>query len=239
MALRIGGPWLIFLAMRPPDFSPSILRLSGRPRPDDDAAAPMAAPRPRGSRRPHADRTVAAVRALIEETTLTYGQIAARTGASPACISRWMRDGAWKRPPFAPRATDTVPTARASAFLKRRMLGLRLTALAERYVRELEETPTIDLARLGEALALLKMANLAAMRRTPRRTAAALWSEPMRPIAELCAAGVDLSRAPRAAVEDFLAHRATPPEDEKPPRSRGLGRPRMRAQLRRWMMERE
>jgi hypothetical protein len=150
-----------------------------------------------------------------------------------------MQIGAWKRPPFAPRATDTVPAPRASACLKRRMLSRRLTALAERYVRELEEAPTIDLDKLGEALELMKMAKLAAMRRTPRRTAATLWSEPMRPIAELCAAGVDLSRAPRAAVEDFLAHRATPPEEEKPPRSRGLGQPRMRAQLHRWMTERE
>jgi hypothetical protein len=225
--------------MRPPNFPPAIIRLSGRPRPGEDDAAPMVAPRPRGSRRPHADGTVAAVRALIEESTLTYHQIAARTGASPACISRWMRDGAWKRPPFAPRATDTVPTPRASACLKRRMLSRRLTALAERYVRELEATPPIDLAKLGEALELAKMAKLAAMRSTPRRKAGALWSEPMRPIAELCAAGVDLSRAPRPAVEDFLAHRATPPEEEKPPRSRGLGQPRMRAQLRRWMMERE
>jgi hypothetical protein len=33
------------------------------------------------------------------------------------------------------------------------------------------------------------MARLAAMRGTPRRTEAALWGEPMRPIAELCAAG--------------------------------------------------
>jgi hypothetical protein len=43
----------------------------------------------------------------------------------------------------------------------------------------------------------------------------------MRPIAELCAAGVDLHRAPRPAIEDFLAHRAEPREDEKPPHWRG------------------
>jgi len=195
-------------------------------------------PRPRGSRRPHTDGVVANVRRLIEQTTLTYRQIAARTGASASIISRWTQIGAWKRPPFAPRCFDRVPTWRASAHLKRRMLSRRLTALAERYVRELEETPTIDLDKLGEALALMKMAKLAAMRRTPRRTEAALWGEPMRPIAELCAAGVDLSRAPRAAVEDFLAHRVTPPEDEKPPRSRGR-RGFTRAQRHRLMLERE
>jgi len=195
-------------------------------------------PRPPGTRWPHTDGKVAAVRALIEQTTLSYHQIKARTGVSIASISRWVNNGAWKRPPFAPRCFDRVSTPRASAYLKRRMLSRRLTVLAERYVRELEETPTIDLAKLGEALELMKMAKLAAMRRTPRRTEATLWGEPMRPIAELCAAGVDLSRAPRAAVEDFLAHRVTPPEDEKPPRSRGR-RGFTRAQQHRLMMEGE
>ena len=38
---------------------------------------PMTLP-PGGKGRPHADRTVEAVRELIEETTLTYHQIAAR-----------------------------------------------------------------------------------------------------------------------------------------------------------------
>jgi hypothetical protein len=118
----------IFLAMRPPIFSP-IARIGVRP--EREAAEPGAfvAPRPRGSRRPHTDAKVLAVRELIEQTTLTYGQIAARTGVGRASICRWTRDGAWKRPPFAPRATDTVPRARASAHLKRRTLGARLAAL--------------------------------------------------------------------------------------------------------------
>ena len=57
------------------------------------------------------------------------------------------------------------------------MLSHRLTAIAERYVRELEETPNIDLDKLGEALELLKMAKLAGMRRTPRRIEATVWGE--------------------------------------------------------------
>jgi len=63
----------------------------------------------------------------------------------------------------------------------------------------------------------------------------------MRPIAELCVAGVDLRRAPRAAVEDFLKNRAEPREEDKPPRSRGRGRPRYltRAQRHERMMEGE
>lgn len=198
-------------------------------------------PRPRGTRWPHTDGKVAAVRRLIEETTLSYHQITARTGVSIASVSRWVNNGAWKRPRSAPRGFDRVSTARASAYLKRRMLSHRLTAVAERYVGELEETPTIDLDKLGEALELLKMAKLAGMRRTPRRTEATLWGEPMRPIAELCAAGVDLHRAPRAAIEDFLENRATPREEDKPPRSRGQSTPQYLRQARRrqWMMERE
>ena len=63
----------------------------------------------------------------------------------------------------------------------------------------------------------------------------------MRPIIELCAAGVDLHRAPREAINDFLEHRATPREEDKPPRSRGQSTPQyLRAARRRqWMMERE
>ena len=197
--------------------------------------------RPRGMRRPHTDTTILRVRRLIEETTLTYDKIAARTGASPASISRWMQDGAWKRPAFAARAPDSAPTPRASVYRKHRMLSRRLTALTERYVRELEEAPTIDLDKLGEALELLKMAKLAALRRTPRRREATMWGEPMRPIAELCVVGVDLSRAPRAAVDDFLENRAMRPAEERPPRSRGRGNPRYftRAQRHARMLERE
>jgi hypothetical protein len=197
---------------------------------------------PRGGKGwPHQDVTVETVRRLIEETTLTYHQIAARTGTSPASISRWMQAGEWKRPLFAPRSMSTVPTPRATAYLKRRMLAKRLAALADRYVRELEETPAIDLDKLGQALELWKMARLAAMSRTARRTEAVVSGELMRPIVELCAVGVELSRAPREAVEDFLENRATPPDKERPPRSRGLGNARYftRAQRHAWMLEKE
>ena len=114
--------------MRPPLFSPIVrLRVTPDPAPDEHPAMP---PRPRGSRRPHTDGRVAAVRRLIEQTTLTYGEIAARTGVGRASICRWTQDGAWKRPLFAPRATDTVPRARASAKLKRRTLAARLPSPA-------------------------------------------------------------------------------------------------------------
>jgi hypothetical protein len=223
--------------MRPPVFSPYIRRLSGRPRPE----LAEGVPRPQGSRRPHHNGTVKEVRGLIEHTTLTYEQIAKRTGVSLASISRWTNDGDWKRPLFAPRSMHTVPTPRASLYLKHRMLARRLTALAERYVRELEDAPTIDLDKLGQALELAKMAKLAAMRRTPRRDEATMWGEPMRPIIELCAVGVDIQRAPREAVEDFLENRAMPPEKERPRRSRGMSTPQYlrRARQHARMLERE
>jgi len=227
--------------MRDPIFSPFRAALRG------DPADPelFNASRPRGSRRPHTDGKVAAVRRLIEDTTLTYGQIAARTGVGRASICRWTQDGAWKRPLFAPRATDTVPRARASAKLKRRTLAARLTALAERHIGELEASACVDAGKLGEALELLKMAKLAGMRRSRRRTEDGLWGEPMRPIIELCQANVDLHRAPRAALDDFLENRAPPPKEEKLGR-RGRRRGRRLKEDRfnsegyhRWMREKE
>ncbi len=183
---------------------------------------------------PHTDATHAAVRRLIEQTTLNYRQIAARTGVSPGAISYWKRDGGWKRPPFAPRACDMMPTVRASAKLRRRMLAARLDALAERHVRELEQSACVDPDKLGEALELLKMARLAARSRPRRRPGDIAPEQASRPIMQLCIGGVDLSRAPRAAVDDFLANRE-PPSKPVGPRGRGSRRQREHA----WMMERE
>ena len=214
--------------MHPPAPHPPIVRL--RVRPDHDE--PKAVVGRRGPRQPHTDATYAAVRRLIEQTTLNYRQIAARTGVSPGAISYWKRDGGWKRPPFAPRAADTVPTVRASAKLRRRGLAARLDALAERHVRELEESARVDPDKLGEALELLKMARLAARVRPRRRPDGIAPEQARRPIMQLCIGGVDLGRAPRAAVEDFLANREPPPEPVGP---RGRG---SRRQRERWMMER-
>jgi hypothetical protein len=228
--------------MRDPIFSP--FRAAFRADPAErELLNPL---RPRGSRRPHGDGKVAAVRRLIEETTLTYGEIAARTGVGRASICRWTRDGAWKRPLFAPRPTDTVPRWRASMHLKRRTLAARLQALAERHIGELEASACVDPEKLGQALELLRMAKVAAQRRRRRANMSAL-GEPMRPIIELCMADVDLHRAPRPALDDFLENRAPPPDGEKPPR--GLPMPRKGQQRRksrfeseayhRWMREKE
>jgi hypothetical protein len=195
--------------------------------PDDPEELPPRAPR---TRRPHGDAKVAAVRRLIEETTLTYGEIAKKTGVGRASICRWTRDQGWQRPPFAPRATDRIPRPRASAQLKRRLLAARLDKLAERYVRELEATPGVDLDKLAAALELAKMAKLAARpkKRRPRR------SHPRESgdrgpqshesaadiLKRLTAEGVRLDRAPDEAVKDFIdSHR--PPQDDRDLRPRG------------------
>jgi hypothetical protein len=221
-----------------PLFRPSPARL--RVLPDEPGA--LAGPRPRGSRRPHPDVKVAAVRRLIEQTELTYSEIAARTGVGRASICRWTRDGGWQRPLLAPRATDTVPSWRASAKLKRRTLAARLAALAERHIRALEDSACVDPAKLGEALELLKMARLAALPRRRRRWAdraerramASAGELPEEAIKALRAAGVIIERAPPAALADFIASRA-PPRDEPALRPRGRYSKRNRAHA--WMLE--
>lgn len=161
-----------------------------------DGDEPMQAPRPRGSRRPHTDGKVAHVQRLIEQTTLTYGEISKKTGVGRASICRWTRDGGWQRPLFAPRATDTVPSPRASQKLKLRRLAERLRLLADRAVRELEVAPQVDVDRLMGALQVLKMARLEAMgRHRPRRT---LGFNP-RPVSWW----VSRDEAVRAAIKDF------------------------------------
>jgi hypothetical protein len=102
------------------------------------------------------------------------------------------------------------------------MLAKRLVALADRYVRELEETPAIDLDKLGQALELWKMARLAAMSRTARRTEAAMWGEPMRPIGELCAAGVDLHRARPSTISSRIVRRRPIRRDRRAHAGAGL-----------------
>ena len=212
-----------------------VARLRVRPDHDDPAAIVGRY----GPRQPHTDATVAAVRRLIEQSTLNYRQIAARTGVSTGSISNWARDGGWKRPPFAPRACDTIPTPRATAKIKRRMLGARLQVLAERHLRELEESACVDPVKLGEALELLNMARLAANpRRRPRRRPGEIAPQrPSRPIVELCVGGVALSRAPRAAVEDLLTNREPPPREAGQRRSSGRGSRREREHA--WLMEKE
>ncbi len=84
----------------------------------------------------------------------------------------------------------------------------------------------VDPDKLGQALELLKMAKLAARPRRRKRKpgdpdldVSALTGERLRPIMQLASADVDLHRAPRAALDDFLENREPPAE--KPPRRGG------------------
>ena len=158
-------PYLLFQHVYP-----EIVRY-GRVTPDKpvDKPPPIAHARP-GSRRPHTDIMVAKVRDLIEHTSLTYQQITARTGVCAGTISCWTRDRKWVRPPDAARPWDKIPAHRASRRLKLRKLAGRLQSVAERYVRELEGTPGIDVDRLMQALQVLRMAQREASGNRRRRS---------------------------------------------------------------------
>jgi len=146
-----------------------------------------------------------------------------------ASICRWARDGKWLRPAHAPRATDLVPSLRAGRRLRMRMLATRLEALAQRHLRELEETPNVDPDRLMQALQLVKMARLEAM---GRGAAAAFTASPRTgawglsrdqairtALKEMRRGGVDIDRAPKEAVE--LVIEANVPVEDHPRCGRG------------------
>lgn len=191
-----------------------------------DSPPPVPGGRPSGCKRLHTNATVALARRLIEQTTLTYKQIAARTGTTHSTVGRWAREGGWQRNPFAPRASDTVPTARAGRRLKLRMLGTKLHLLAERCVCELWSSEAVDLDRLIEAMQVLKMARLEYMgNRRPRR----VFDPPTRTgqdridreaairkaLKEMRRGGVNIDRIPDDAMA-LLEDAHTPPDWDHP-----------------------
>jgi len=181
-------------------FSPVRSVTSHTPQPEPRPDQPSVCDRTRGARGSHIAATVSEVRHLVETTLMTYAEIAQRTGVARATIWHWSNIRKWMRPGFAPRWTHTVPAWRAGRTRKRRMLAVRLVAIAERIVRALEAASALDAVRLREARALLAMAKLAAGPNTPR----ARLSAAVRPVAEAKprarAIGVDLARTPGKAV---------------------------------------
>jgi hypothetical protein len=203
--------------------SSGLVRL--RVTPDEPVEGPPAITEQRrhNSRWPHTDMTVAKVRHLVEHTDLPFREIKAKTGVDNGTISRWARDGGWVRPPYAPRAPDSVPTYRAGRRLKLRKLAGRLQAIAERYVRELEETRGVDLDKLIEALQVLRMARLEVMGNRGRRrpwlgpAVSGAWKAELdksiyTALKQMRRGGVDLDRAPKEAM-DLLIDANTPVED--------------------------
>jgi hypothetical protein len=224
--------------------SSGIVRL--RVTPDEPAEGPPAITEARPPRlgRLVTDVVLAKVRHLYEHTDLTHRQIAARTGVHHVSVSRWGRHFGWQRPPHAPRASEMVPDWRASPQLKLRKLARRLHALAERYVRELEEAPNIDVEILMQALQVLKMARLEAMghrgrgRRRTGPTFSGAWATERdnairTALKEMRRGGVDLDRAPKEAL-DMVIDANTPREDhpELKPRGRHSRRNRQHASMR-------
>jgi transposase len=215
---------------------PGLVRL--RVTPDEPAEGPPAITEvpPRGYGRPHADRTVAKVRHLIESTDLTYRQIAKKCGVSYGIISRWVLEGAWQRPPHAPRASDMVPSHRAGRRLRLRKLAGRLETLAERCVRELEQSPSVEVETLMQALQVLKMARLEAQGGHRRRSlfgpVTGAWQAEREQaiytaLKEMRRRGVDIDRAPKEAL-DMVVEANTPVEDHPALHPRGWRRPRAR-----------
>jgi hypothetical protein len=205
-----------------PHIPPVIARLHVKP--DEPTEGPPAiVGRRKGG--PHTDATVEAVRRLIVGTTLSYREIALKTGVAKPNITNWVRDGGWQRPPFAPRANDMMPTARAGRRLKLRRLAERLRALAERMVRELENTPGVDLDKLMQALQVVKMARIEAMGRRgtfrspgPGMTGQDWLSreEAIRgALKEIRRGGVDIDRAPQEAL-DLVIDANLPVEEDHP-----------------------
>src|SRR3954468_1295620 len=206
-------------------FDLPLVRLRAEPDQPAEGPPPITEARPRGSRRPHTDLTVADVNHLFKQTALSYHAIRAKTGVSIFSIMLWARDGGWQRPPDAPRAAALSGRRRASRRWKLRKLGIQLEALAERHVRELEDAPRVDLERVMQALQVLKMARLQAQGRRGRRhrdtdmVTSVDW-----PLArdnaiktawkEMRRGGVDLDRAPKEAVDMLLE--AVVPAEEHP-----------------------
>src|SRR3954468_9811549 len=97
-------------------FDLPLVRLRVEPDQPAEGPPPITEARPRGSRRPHTDLTVAKVKHLFEQTAMGYHAIRAKTGVSIFSIMLWARDGGWQRPPDAPRAAGRVraPPGRAA-----------------------------------------------------------------------------------------------------------------------------
>ena len=197
---------------------------------------PIPGGRPKGCKRLHTNATVAEARRLIEQTTLSYKQIAAKTGASHGTVGRWAREFGWQRHPFAPRACDTVPTARAGRRLKLRMLGVKLQEVAERCVNELWASPTVDYDRMIKAMEAFKVARLMAMgSRRPRRhpdpkpRSGQDWRDRdaaiIKALKDLRWGGVNIERIPAEAMA-LLEDAHTPPEDHPALKPRGPRRRR-------------
>ncbi|WP_204216815.1 helix-turn-helix domain-containing protein [Microvirga pudoricolor] len=152
--------------------------------PPDGPAVPMRPrkPRPRRKGDPHGPETLDRIRAYVEKTTLSYREIAARTGTSAATVSRRAKAGGWARPGAEPLEHFTEEGRRR---LRRHALAERLMRQTERCVERLEQAPAPEPAEIRRALRLARAAasfdRVDRPRRKPRRRRLKAKVHPHRP----------------------------------------------------------
>lgn len=118
-------------------------------------------------RRPHEPHTVDAIRTLFETTRLSTREIARRTGASAATVSRRSRAGAWLRPDAGYPEAHYTPEGKRT--LRRRAIAERLLRQAEHLVFQTEMNPTATRGRLDQALRLVRIAKKLDEEELPKR----------------------------------------------------------------------
>ena len=96
------------------------------------------------------------VRQLYERTTLSYRDIAARTGVSIATITRHARRGFWLRPETGFSEEHYTPEGRRR--MRRQALAERLLKLAEWQVDQAALDPRASPRALDKALRYVRVA---------------------------------------------------------------------------------
>ncbi len=105
---------------------------------------------------PHPASTIDQVRDLVHQTTLSYREIARRTGVSAATISRRARANGWYRP--ASTFPDEHYTPEGRRILRRRALAELLMRQAERHAEQLAWDPQVKPAAVLAAIRLARAA---------------------------------------------------------------------------------
>jgi hypothetical protein len=181
----------------------------------------------------HPPAVVDVVRALIETTSLTHRDIAARAGVDTGTVSRWREKYGWTRPRGAWPATGR-PEKRFVPVVIGRALATRLRIQAERLVAEIEGAEKVDAAALAEALRLLVEArHEQAVRRTRKR----MPRPPPSPEALAAAAQAAAEDKEREAERDrILARhgRGRWPRDRRAAALKGWSRRYARARRHEW-----
>ena len=151
-----------------------IVRLSGRP-PEPE--------RPR--RQAHPPATHDKIRTLVLETTLTYREIAKRTGVSAATVSRRVQANRWLRPVTGMPEEHYTPEGRRK--LRRSAIAEALLRQAEHLLFTVEMNPNAKRTSLREVMRLVRAARQLDAEESPKKPkqrrsrVLRAWSEPKPP----------------------------------------------------------